>query len=351
MISRITDEMIHKKSFDLLDSWAVPIPLNTLAMLFGLDTDKSYIQKLHQHAIAINKAIFVTGGTGPRRKNRPNAIEKATISWAILKNIPKLIKLRRLVGKTGMKELKKMIQTARKDIEVPRPSFEHIPAGIGPIFELMITFLEKLNEAKLEAPVFQQNSTLHIFNEFIKNENATLIEMMMAGVFILFAGHETTTSLLSNCFVHLAKHPIAYQELKEHPEKIDNFIEEVLRYYTPVGRFLRRTNEAVTRNGQIIPKDSILILMPGAANTDPQKFKNACLFDLNRKNARQHLSFGKGAHFCIGAPLARLMVKLALVELLKKTKSIKIDESKPASMVTDRDSGVYRYEKLNVIIE
>ncbi|MBL0340156.1 MAG: cytochrome P450 [Bacteroidetes bacterium] len=343
-IKRITENFIKTGNGDIFEAWADPIPLATLSVLFGLATDKNALIKLHSDAIAINRALFVTGGTGPRRKNSPNWPEKFSISWSLLKNIPKLFKLRKLIGNEGMKELKLMTSMVDKKIETPRPNFNHIPQGIEPMLDMIIAFAEKLKAAE------QQNANdenpLSVFNDHIKKGDVSFVEMVMAGAFILFAGYETTTSLLSNCFVHLARNKELFNELKAYPEKLEDFIEESLRYYTPVGRFLRRANNDVEIAGKTIPKNTIVIVMPGAANTDPEKFENGCVFDMNRENSRQHLSFGKGAHFCIGASLARMQVRIALQELLNSAREISIDESQGMEMVTDRDNGIFRYESV-----
>ena len=82
------------------------------------------------------------------------------------------------------------------------------------------------------------------------------------------------------------------------------------------------------------------------ANTDPDYFTNGCSFEVNRDNKKQHLSFGNGIHFCIGAPLARLQIKEALVSIINQTQKIEIDESKPLNMVVNRDNGILRYEQI-----
>ncbi len=142
-----------------------------------------------------------------------------------------------------------------------------------------------------------------------------------------------------------------FNHLKKHPDEIDRFIDESLRFYTPVGRFLRKATVNTELNGVQIPKDSIILVMNGAANTDPDKFPAGCEFSLNRENASQHLSFGKGPHFCIGAPLALMQIKMALQELISNASSISIDESMPLKMVTDRDNGILRYEEIRVRLQ
>jgi cytochrome P450 len=101
----------------------------------------------------------------------------------------------------------------------------------------------------------------------------------------------------------------------------------------------------------LVPKGSVIIVMPGAANTDPDRFENGCKFNMERNNNRQHMSFGKGSHFCIGAPLARMQVHAALKSLIEKAVSIDIPANQEFRMVTDRDNGIFRFEELLVRVE
>jgi len=344
VIAESTERILQEEKIELFNNWAHTIPLGTLSVLFGLNTSEKAIQKLHEDSIAINKALFVTGGTGPRRSENPSLSEKLSISYSLLKNLKKIWKLRKLTGKE-FRQFGEMLRVNEKNIPLPRPNFEHIPAATTPMLDLMLAFAAAIRDKN------QKNASLELFRLEIEKKNVTLPEMIMAGAFILFAGYETTASLLSNCFVHLARDPKLFQQIKAKPELIDDFIEESLRYYTPVGRFLRRAIRDVEIGGTLLPKNSIVLLMPGAANTDPDKFENGCAFEMTRNNNRQHLSFGKGAHFCVGAPLARMQVTLALTELIKKANSISIDESSPLEMVTDRDNGILRYEKLYVNVK
>ncbi len=344
IITEATGNLFSNTSVELFETWADPVPLGTLAALFGLNQSHKSIKKLHEDAIAINRALFVTGGTGPRRSNSPGASEKFHISWAIAKNSIKLFRLRKLIGSKGMNELSSMLRMHRNNLVVPRPDFKHVPGSIAPLLDLLLAFAEKLS-ADIQPG---DTASIAVFKQAIKKGEVTLVEMIMAGAFILFAGYETTSSLLSNCFVHLSRNRQLLLELKAHPAKIEDFIEESLRYYTPVGRFLRRTKKAITIADVIIPKDAIVIVLPGAANTDPEKFESGCAFDMERPNNKQHLSFGKGVHFCVGAPLARLQVTLALQSLIERASSISIDENYPLKMVTDRDNGILRFEKLYV---
>lgn len=346
IIRKATGQLLNGGEQELFSTWADKIPLQILSFVFGMKYDDSAVNKLHNDTIAINRALFVTGGTGPRRENNPTAKEKFFISIALLKNSRKILQLRKIIGANGMRELGLMLNPIERNTDIPRPDFKAIPTAIAPLLDLMIHFAKILKSENID-----HNNPLSILKNAIASQNASLAEMVMAGAFILFAGYETTSSLLSNSFVHLARNPDIFQNLKNNPEKLENFVEESLRFYTPVGRFLRKANKDVEVNGTILPKDSIIILMTGAANTDPLKFENGCTFDIERNNNRQHLSFGKGVHYCIGAPLARLQISIALNELIKNADSLNMNKSKPLHMVVDRDNGILRFEEIWVQVK
>ena len=329
------------QSFELLTSWAIPITMKMLSSLLGLPTNDAYAKGLYDKALAINKALFVTGGVGPRRPNQPSFTEKFHISQSIVNNTPKLLKLYRLIGKKGMLELKNKLRVTDRTLNVPRPTYEAIPLAIGPFLDLLCEVAVLLNDGEQS-----ENFALSHMKKAIRDDHVTKVEMLLASAFIVFAGQETTISLLSNCIIHLAENPSEFQNLKQNQEFIDNYIQECLRYYTPVGRFLRRATEDVQLAGQLIPKDALLILMSGAANTDSHEFEMGCRFDIHRKNPSQHLSFGKGAHYCLGAYLAKIVTRMALKQWLGQIDTFELDKSKPTKLVTDRDNGVYRYEEV-----
>jgi cytochrome P450 len=346
VVRETTSGIIQAGEGELFSSWADVIPLRTLSLLFGFPKDDESISALHHDAIAINRALFVTGGTGPRRNSYPVWNEKMKISGALLSNGALLIKLWRLLGTSGLNELRKMFSPPKSSNNIPRPSFEHIPQAVRPLLRLAIHFAKLMRDDTGESP-----PALRIMKEALKMNRAGISEMIMAGSFILFAGYETTSSLLSNAFVHLVQNPALFSELKKNPGRIDSFIEECLRFYTPVGRFLRMTTRDVFVGEQMIPAGSIIIVMNGAANTDPVRFENGCTFDISRTNARQHLSFGKGTHYCVGAPLARMQIQMALQQLVENAKAIHVNPESLNKMVTDRDNGILRYERVYFRVE
>lgn len=131
------------------------------------------------------------------------------------------------------------------------------------------------------------------------------------------AGSETTTRLLGWAAKLLAEHPDQRRQLVEDPSLIPNAIEEILRYEPPAPHVARYVARDVEHHGQAVPEGSAIVLLVGAANRDDRRFPDGDRFDI-RREIRQHLSFGLGVHFCMGAALARLEGRVALEEVLKR---------------------------------
>ncbi|TPI56057.1 cytochrome P450 [Mesorhizobium sp. B3-1-3] len=132
---------------------------------------------------------------------------------------------------------------------------------------------------------------------------------------LLLAGHETTTNAAGNLFLELMKHPEQWAKIVRNPGLIPNAVEEGLRHASSVVAWRRTAKVDVTIAGQDIPKGSKILIALGSANHDDTRFENAECFDVERKNPREHLAFGTGIHSCLGAPLARLELKILLEEL------------------------------------
>jgi cytochrome P450 len=141
---------------------------------------------------------------------------------------------------------------------------------------------------------------------------------------LLFAGHETTTGMIGNALRQLLSHRHAWEEICRDPSLIPNAVEEVLRLDSSVIAWRRRTTQAVQIGGVPVPADANLLLLLGSANRDPAVFKDPDRFDIRRQNAREHLSFGHGAHYCLGAPLARLEARVVLEELSARLPSLRL---------------------------
>lgn len=143
-----------------------------------------------------------------------------------------------------------------------------------------------------------------------------------ANITLLFmAGHETTTGLIGNGLYALLAHPAQLRRLRDDIGRLDHAVEEMLRYDSPVQFAARVSTEDVELGGQRIPAGVPVSLALGAANRDPARHIDPEIFDIGRDNPRP-LSFGAGAHFCVGAALARMETRLALRHLIERTSAI-----------------------------
>jgi cytochrome P450 len=141
---------------------------------------------------------------------------------------------------------------------------------------------------------------------------------------ILLAGNETTTNLIGNGLVLLLEHPEAMAEVRADYGLIPAFIEEALRYEPPAACTYRLVKTDAEVAGEKIPEGSMVVTMWGAANQDPEVFPEPRKFDIHRANAKRHLSFGTGVHFCVGSEMARVEAKVAFETLFNRLADIRL---------------------------
>lgn len=153
-----------------------------------------------------------------------------------------------------------------------------------------------------------------------------LSEREMLGMcgFLLVAGHETTMSLLGNGLLALLRHPEQLRRLRNDPALIPSAVEECLRYDSPLQHQTRVAAEDVELRGTAIRRGARVLAFLGAANRDPEEFPRPDEFDVARSPNR-HVAFGFGIHFCLGAPLARLEMGVALERLIARLPCIELD--------------------------
>ena len=138
-------------------------------------------------------------------------------------------------------------------------------------------------------------------------------------VSLFSAGGESTASRLGTAVSLLATDPELQAQLRDHPESLGAFVEETLRLEPPFRAHYRHVVRDTELCGVTLPADSRVLLLWGAANRDPDHFEAPDEFRLSRPNTKGHLSFGRGAHFCLGAPLARLEAITVLGLMLERT--------------------------------
>ncbi len=142
---------------------------------------------------------------------------------------------------------------------------------------------------------------------------------------LIVAGHETTVSLIGNAMVALLGHPGQRALVEQDPSLLPRAVEELIRFDGPVERTLNRwAAEDVELGGQTIRRGESVIVILGAADRDPERFEAPGTLDLTAERDARHLGFGRGSHFCLGAPLARLEAEIALETLLRRLPGVRL---------------------------
>ena len=166
-----------------------------------------------------------------------------------------------------------------------------------------------------------------------------VIDVVRVAANLFAAGQETTVRMLGSAFQLIAERPELQKWLRADQERIPNFIEEVLRFESPIKGDFRVARVPTTVSGVDIEAGTTVMVLNGAANRDPRKFERAADLEPERANAREHLAFGHGIHFCPGAPLARLEGRIAVQRVLERTTDIRVAEEHHGPP----DSRRYRY--------
>ena len=149
-------------------------------------------------------------------------------------------------------------------------------------------------------------------------------ELYSMAVLLIVAGHETTVSLITNSVLALLTHPDALAGLRSDPALLPSAIEERLRFDSPVERAITRwAADDVELGGRTIARGDFVIAVIGSANRDPDRFPDVDTLDLRREDVK-HVAFGRGSHFCLGAPLARLEAEVALRTLIERLPTVRL---------------------------
>ncbi|GGJ24657.1 cytochrome P450 [Deinococcus roseus] len=256
-IRSITEDLVSQikkgQDFSLIESLAFPLPIIVIAELLGVpDRDRHLFRDWSSHLIDGADILTVTD---------PEAGQKAQMALgSIFKYFDDLIKVR------------------RHDLQ-------------DDLVSLLI------------AAEDQQGKLTHG-------------EILATCFLLLLAGHETTINLIGNGYHALTRFPEQLQHLRDHPEHLSTGVDEMLRFDAPVQRAtFRAALEDLEIAGQVIRKNQQVAAVIGAANRDERVFQNPDTLDVTRTPNR-HLGFGRGIHFCLGAPLARLEAQIAFELLL-----------------------------------
>ncbi len=204
-------------------------------------------------------------------------------------------------------------------------SADQLEASGVAVLELACYITERLTQAGANP---QDNLLGELATACAAGELSMLSAQSMM-ITLFAAGGESTASLLGSAAWMLAHRPDIQQQVRENPELLGAFIEETLRFEAPFRGHYRHVLNDTTLGGVDLPADSHLLLLWGAANRDPDHFDTPGVFRLGRAAAKGHISFGKGAHFCVGAALARLEAQIVLRMLLDRTSVIEVADVGP----------------------
>jgi cytochrome P450 len=161
-----------------------------------------------------------------------------------------------------------------------------------------------------------------------QGDHLTEDELISTCVLLLNAGHEATVNVIGNGMLALLHHPAQFEHLKSNPALVSSAVEEMMRYDTPLQLFRRWVLEDVTYQGVELKQGMEIGLMFGAANRDPAVFDQPHTFDITRQH-NPHIAFGGGVHYCLGAPLARLELQIAIRTLTERFPHLHINGPDP----------------------
>ena len=184
--------------------------------------------------------------------------------------------------------------------------------------------LEKFN--LLQNPNFRDQSLLSVLRDAFENGDISQEEAIGIAIILFGAGGESTSALMGSSIYHLATKSEVQNELRKNNEFIDPFIEEVIRMYPPFRFHYRHVNSDCFLGGYPLLSGEKLLLSWDSANRDENHFDNPNEFSLKREKPKNHMGFGRGAHFCIGATLARLEVKIFIKTLLESFDQFKLKD-------------------------
>jgi cytochrome P450 len=207
----------------------------------------------------------------------------------------------------------------------PAPPAEALYAASDAAGEIL-DYFRSLVARKRSAPQDDLLSALVHAEE--QGQRLSQPELLANAVLLLVAGHETTVNLIGNGVLALLEHRDQLERLRREPALIENAVEELLRYDSPVQITSRVVHEAVTVAGQAVGPGEEVMLLLGSANRDPDRFAEPDRLDVGRADCK-HLSFGGGAHYCVGAPLARAEGQVAIGMLLERFGGLELADEAP----------------------
>jgi len=204
------------------------------------------------------------------------------------------------------------------------------PADLLLVLQDFVQYFSVLTEDRRASPAEDLAST--IANGCPHGEQMPPLELISYYMIIATAGHDTTSSAMAGGVQALVENPAELARLKDDPGLIDSAVDEIIRWTTPVKHFMRNCTEPYeVRGHEFAPGDAVLLSYP-SANRDEDVFDDPFRFDVGR-SPNPHLAFGFGAHYCLGAKLAKMEIKALLTELVPRLDSVEL-AGEPSLMQT-----------------
>ncbi len=231
------------------------------------------------------------------------------------------------------KDEKKFSAWSNALIESGALSSESLP--ISPQLLLMLRYVRRLVRQRRAHPRLEDDLIGQLIAAHEGSQQLSERELLSTIIVLLIAGHETTVNLIGNGTLALLMNPEQMQKLQQNPSLIKGAVEELLRYVNPVQMVNRYASEDLEVGGVPIRRGSHLMIVLAAANHDSNFVDNPEQLNVTR-TVRQHVAFGQGIHYCLGAPLARLEGEIAFTTLLRHLPNMRL--AVPASELTWRST-------------
>ena len=205
-----------------------------------------------------------------------------------------------------------------------------------------------VNDISLNKKIFDPNSMIYSLIEAAEKDKLSQDELIAYLMFLILAGHETTADLIGNSLYILLANKDLLNLIVHNSASIDSFIEEVLRFESPVQRSTFRVlNENVLISGRNLKQGDQVRVFIGSVNRDERVFEAPDIFDINRK-PNKHLAFGLGAHNCLGQFLARAEAKITILKIADYLRHLHLVNTKPQWKVNNFSRGLQELKVLNV---
>ncbi|TKJ19540.1 hypothetical protein A6V29_10070 [Blastococcus sp. CCUG 61487] len=209
--------------------------------------------------------------------------------------------------------------------------------------EFFMTMSDMVNRRRSEEP---RLDFVSLMAHSPHSTNFTDAELFGDSVVLLVGGNDTTRNTITGSVYLLDKHPEENAKLRANPKLIPSMVSETIRWQTPLTHMARRTTRDVEIKGKVIPKGDRVVMWYVSGNRDEAKVVDANSWIVDRKNPRQHLSFGFGIHRCLGNKVAELQLRIIWEEILKRFPEIKV----VGEPERHSDHFIKGYEKLTVVI-